>query len=136
MMTYEILPGEGVGPFRLGMRHAEIQALGIGTLGIFPDRLGAHVEGVGVAVHYDRPLGRCVKIEAYVGYGRGHAAQFVLIGTVVNELRKDEVLAIVERLAGAPLSGYAAPSLGLEASTWELRDDFFFSISVVPRRKE
>jgi len=50
---YDIIPGESIGPFRLGMTREDVEKLNIHPMELFKDGSGAEFTSVGVKVYYD-----------------------------------------------------------------------------------
>jgi hypothetical protein len=141
---YEIVPGESIGPFRLGMTRREI--------GQARDRARRHGvrfpieeiprQGVsggfptpGVTVTYDAE-DRCCKLQALFGY-KPKPPVFTLFGHVVNGMT-DKTLASILRSAGFDVKfSYASVvsrSAGLEAIKWEASDEHIMCINVTPKK--
>lgn len=129
---YEIIPGESVGPFRLGMIREDIEGLNILPMETFKYGLGAEFTAIGVTVYYDES-GRCAKIEARV-FGES-TARFILAGQSVNNISEEEVEAIFRSISPEIRSvsgGFDLPAAGLRTFKWEDSDDFLYSILVKP----
>jgi hypothetical protein len=126
---YEIVPGESIGPFKLGMTRGEIEALDSRPL--------APHKGMprpGVVVLYDDE-DRCCKILATFSTD-GSPPVFTLLGQMVNGMTDGQFAALL-RTAGADVQhSYAAAgsrSAGILAAKWERTDDHIMSIAVMPR---
>lgn len=129
---YEILPGESVGPFRLGMSREDVEGLNILPMETFKDGLGAEFTAIGVKVYYDES-GRCTRIEARV-FGEGMAG-FVLAGRSVNNISEKDAEKIFRSISPEirPVpGGFDLPAAGLRTFKWEDSDDFLYSILVKP----
>jgi tetratricopeptide (TPR) repeat protein len=130
---YEIVPGESIGPFKLGMTRDEIEGLNIRSMENFEDNTGARFPLLGVKVFYD-PSGRCNEIEAEL-FNRS-APTFILAGHIVNDVTAGEAKRIFMSIAPDIKFSYAAfalPSAGLRAIKWEHSDSHIFVIEVRPR---
>lgn len=127
---YEIIPGESIGPFRLGMTREEVEKLNIHPIEMFRDSSGADFPSVGVKVHYDES-GKCTGIEARVfGFG---TAIFALAGRVVNDLSDRDARELFRSISSDIRFFYGCfdlPSVGLRAVEWESSDDFIYAILV------
>lgn len=146
---YEILPGESIGPFKLGMTCDEIEALRVYPHKIFQDGSTIYFPLVagdedsarwrfprpGVYVSLDA-AGKCVKIEALLGYDRT-APLFTLLGHVVNGMSTDKAVELFSAIA-QPVEffygGFELPPAGLRAIKWEAGDDHICAIEVRPRQ--
>jgi hypothetical protein len=144
---YEIIPGESIGPFRLGMSREEIQELGIHPMRPLADGEGTYFSLVdadldpargspkpGVYVHYDDG-GRCYKISAVFAYDPSPPV-FTLFGQVVNGMTDTEAAALIGRVGADVRFSYAtvkSRSAGISATKWERTDDHIMSMTVVPR---
>lgn len=128
----EIIPGESVGPFRLGMSREDIEGLNILPMETFKDGLGAEFTAIGVKVYYDES-GRCARIEARV-FGEGTAG-FFLAGRSVNNISEKDAEKIFRSISPEirPVpGGFDLPAAGLRTFKWEDSDDFLYSILVKP----
>lgn len=126
---YEIVPGESIGPFRLGMTREEIEALD--TRALAPQGGGP---SPGVFVLYDE-RDRCCKIVATFSYD-GSPPIFTLFGQMVNGMTEGRFVALLRTAGCSVQHSYAAagsPSAGIRAAKWERTDDHIMSISVMPR---
>lgn len=131
---YRIIPGESIGPFRLGMARAEIENLNIRPMDIFQDGSGAAFVSVGIKVRFDES-NRCKQIEACVFNLGKCAVMFTLAGRMVNNVSeqgaREIFLSISPDLRGF-YGGFAIPQAGLKAVKWEHADDFIYTIVVEP----
>lgn len=128
----EILPGESVGPFRLGMSRDDIEGLNILPMETFKDGVGAEFTAIGVTVYYDES-GRCAKIEARV-FGES-TARFILAGRSVNNISEKDAEKIFRSISPEirPVpGGFDLPAAGLRTFKWEDSDDFLYSVLVKP----
>ena len=129
---YEIVPGKSIGPFKLGMTRAEIEALNIRPMEVFQDEAGAAFAAQGVNVKYD-DSGTCRQIKACV-FGSGTAGiEFSLAGRCVNgiaEREAQELFGCISSDIRYFYGGFALPSAGLKALKWEAGDEFIFAILV------
>jgi hypothetical protein len=136
--TFEVLPGEGIGPFRLGMSRLEVAGAAQRVLGI--ELRGASdatrddsgwIGDTGLRVSYDAS-GRCESIEASLGLpfpeSRNRSA-FLLFGRNIASIADEELIRLCrERWPDAedhPLFGLEVPSAGLSSSYWDSRSDGF-----------
>jgi hypothetical protein len=127
----EIIPGESIGPFKLGMTRDEIE-----RLSIRPMKTGGHFPQPGIYVYYDA-AGRCNKIEAIFGY-KPSPPTFTLLGHIVNGMTDKEMAGILASIATDVRFSYASVyslSAGLRATKWEASDDHIMSIRVMPRKE-
>ena len=126
---YEIVPGESIGPFKLGMPRDEIEALDSRPL--------APQNGMprpGVVVLYD-DKDRCCKILATFSYDASPPI-FTLFGQMVNGMTERQFAALLRTVASDVQLSYAAVgsrSAGILAAKWERTDDHIMSIAVIPR---
>jgi hypothetical protein len=140
---YEIIPGESIGPFKLGMTREQIEGLNIRPMTNFEDGSGTVFASVGMIVHYD-PSGTCGGIAAFFApfpFAHEHAERFrenaptyVLAGRDVNHTSEHDVKELFGSISPdieISYGGFALPSAGLHASKWESSDDFIYSLSVV-----
>ena len=129
---YEIVPGQSIGPFRLGITREEIEALNIRPMTPFESGDGADFPDLGIWVRYDES-GRCREVQARI-FGSG-TATFVLAGQVVNDMWANQVLALFGSISPNLKRGYGTlslPAAGLSAVKWEASDEMMFAISVEP----
>jgi hypothetical protein len=149
MMTeyFEIIPGESIGPFKLGMTREQIEELDIRPRRDFKDGTGAHYPlldmdeeeipsgpSPGVNVHYDAS-GTCHRLQALFAYWPCPPV-FTLCGHVTNGMTQDEAVSIFRSMASDVKVVYAtvyAPSAGIRATKWERIDDHIMAITVVPK---
>lgn len=145
---YEIVPGQSIGPFELGMTRDRIEALNIHPKQDFDDRSGAyypltnvgqdtlqkaHHPRPGVNVHYDTS-GKCHKLTAIFGY-KPFPPVFTLYGRIVNGMTDKELASLLRSVADDVGFSYASvysSSAGLRATKWEASDDHIVSIQVMP----
>ncbi len=145
---YAIVPGESIGPFRLGMTRDEIEALRVcpskilqdGAVIYFPlvagdeDSAGWRFPRPGVYVSLDA-AGRCIKIEALLSYRR-MPPLFTLLSRIVNGMSTDEAVGLFSAVS-SPVkffySGFELPLAGLRAIKWEASDEHICAIEVRPR---
>lgn len=126
---YEIVPGESIGPYRLGMTREEIEALASRPLAPH-----SGMPRPGVVVLYDDE-DRCCKILATFSYD-GSPPIFTLFGQMVNGMTDGEFSALLRSARSDVQRSYAAvgsPSAGIRAAKWERTDDHIMSITVMPR---
>ena len=126
---YEIVPGESIGPFKLGMAREEIEALDSRPL--------APQNGMprpGVVVRYDEE-DRCCRILATFSYDASPPI-FTLFGQTVNGMTEGQFAALLGSAGSDVQLSYAAVgsrSAGILAAKWERTDDHIMSIAVMPR---
>ena len=129
---YEIIPGESIGPFKLGMSRAEIENLNIRPMEEFKDRSGVEFPTLGVKVHYDES-GQCKQIEACVFSVSADMAGFTLAGRLVNDISEHDAKELFRSISSNIrffYGGFELPSAGLKALKWENSDDFIYAILV------
>jgi hypothetical protein len=107
---FEIVPGESIGPARLGMTRERIRALGLD-----PEAALGALESYGFTFVFD-DRDHCIEIQVATG------PELVLGGRPLGK-------AIAEVDAAIALH---APNGGLKAHTWERSDDWYSLVSVVP----
>jgi hypothetical protein len=142
---YEIIPGESIGPFRLGMTRKEVEALNIRPMKSIEDGTGTVFASIGVIVRYDKS-GKCSQIEVYFApfpFAHEHEERFresaptyVLAGRDLNHTSEHDVKELFGSISPdieISYGGFALPSAGLRASKWESSDDFIYSLMVAPR---
>ena len=126
---YEIVPGESIGPFKLGMLREEIEALDSRPLAPH-----SGMPQPGVVVLYDDD-DRCCKIVAIFAYDASPPI-FALFGQVVNGMTAGQFAALLRTSASDVKPFYAAVgsrSAGIHAAKWERTDDHIMSVTVVRR---
>jgi hypothetical protein len=138
-MIFEILPGEGIGPFKLGMTRAQVQTIAQSTsrtdanAGADADAIG----DTGLTIHYNES-GRCSRVSALFGMPP-HRYRFTLFGhdicgavdSYVIELCEDRWPDVHRRYGGIDV-----PSAGFSAIYWDSKSDGCFSaVDVVPPRR-
>ena len=152
---FEIIPGESIGPFKLGMTREQIEELDIRprldlnkectlyplvdidvkeivkeikTWGGFPYP--------GVHFSYDT-LGTCHELEAIFLYEPSPPV-FTLCGHVVNGMTQDEFVTILRSIASDVNGFYGSRhslSAGIRATKWEASDDHIMAIRVMPKKE-
>ena len=140
---YEIIPGESIGPFRLGMTRREIgEARDLARRdGVrFPmedvpqQGLSTGSPNPGVTITYDAE-GKCCKLQAVFGY-KPKPPVFTLFGHVVNGMTDKTLASILRSAVGDVAFSYASVvsrSAGLEAIKWEASDEHIMCINVTPK---
>lgn len=148
---HEVVPGESIGPFRLGMTREEIEGLGIEPMEYSEDRcehcfplrrLDSHQiasEGrTGVTIEYDAS-GRSCRLTATFGYSPSKAPVFTLLGHVVNGMTDSTVGKLLRSIASDVEYGYgtvSSASAGLTAVKWEAIDDQIMCVRILPKKVE
>ncbi len=133
--SYNIIPGESIGPFRLGMRREDIEELNIHPMEMDEDGSGATFRSVCISVRFDES-GRCCRIGARLHYWPGACdgkMSFNLAGRIVNNTEQ-EVIELARSISPHMKVSYGVlewPSAGLKAVKWEAGDDFFEEIAVL-----
>lgn len=120
----EIVPGQGLGPFRLGMTLAQMSAA-CWQLGLPND--GAP-NGSGLAVELDAEQ-RVVAIEIRAHEG---PARLSIFGEPIDDIRDEPVRALLARHTALPSDWTSLVELGLCVLHWERSDGFVFSFRVHP----
>jgi len=144
---FEIIPGESIGPFKLGMTREQIKELDIRPRVDFEDGNGTHYPLVdideeeipsgpspGVNVYYDTS-GTCHHLEALFQYWP-YPPVFTLCGHVANGMTQDKVVSILRSIASDVKGSYGSRhslSAGIRATKWEATDDHIMSIEVMPK---
>jgi hypothetical protein len=139
--TIEIIPGESIGPFRLGMTSTDIEAA-IHSLGA---DVPTTLEDLGL-VAWSRgddgnwvnteEAGRCVRLGIRV-YNNDH--EIFLKGQKVNNIGNDEAIQLFESFAGKvshSYGGFDAAKAGIDAVRWENSDPWIDSIFVMESKTE
>ncbi len=152
----EIIPGESIGPFKLGMTREQIEELDIRprldlnkectlytlvnidvkeivkkikTFGGFPYP--------GVHVSYDTS-GTCHELEAIFLYDLSPPV-FTLCGHVTNGMMGGKVKSILRSIASDVKHSYGtiySLSAGIRATKWEAGDEPIMSITVMPKEEK
>jgi len=136
--TFAILPGEGIGPFRLGMTRAQVRGIAQGELGYDVDAGAAHdaIGDTGLTIHYDEN-GCCRRVSALFGYTPQRYA-FTLFGNDICGAVDIYVIGLCEERwpdVTRRYGGIDVPSAGFSATYWDSRSDGCFSaVDVEPRR--
>jgi hypothetical protein len=139
--SYEILPGERIGPFRLGMTREHVREIAQRDLGILSrdietskSRLAAEsdrddIGDTGLVVDYDRN-GRANRVWARWGPARStfdtDDSNFVLFGNRINGLEGEEVAQLCRTYWSDVENGHFSidvPSAGLSFTYWESATD-------------
>jgi hypothetical protein len=148
--TLEIIPGESIGRFKLGMTRQEIEGLNIEPMELLEDDTSHHfsLQEVdsqprssgsysGVTVQYDAS-GRVSSLTARFGYSPFEPPVFTLFGEVVNGMTDGRVGELLRSKAGADDVEYvygsvSSASAGLSAVKWEAIDDEIMCIEIMPK---
>ncbi len=147
---FEIIPGESIGPFKLGMTREQIEELDIRPrmdlnkkCTLYP-LVDIDVEEMqsrtgfpspGVHVDYDTS-GTCHHLEAIFGYEPSPPV-FTLCGHVTNGMTGSKVKSILRSIASDVRHSYGSfdsLSAGIRATEWE-RGDPIMSITVMPKEE-
>jgi len=143
---YAIVPGESVGPFKLGMTRDEIDAcrqlarhagVDFPLVNIGEESREEDFLKPGVYFHYDA-AGKCSKIDALFAY-KPRPPVFTLLGHVVNGMTDKQAASILRAIASDARFSYASlhsRSAGLRATKWEASDDHIMSIVVMPKQPD
>ncbi|HVK05059.1 MAG TPA: hypothetical protein VM490_16400 [Armatimonadaceae bacterium] len=119
---FEIVPGVGVGPFRLGMTRDEARAVAAADNATNADGDTLSLEPLALTLRFDG-AGRCREIEARVFSARPDTEpRFTLLGREVNNIDEDAARALFPALD--------RPDSGLRSLKWESTDDFLFALVV------
>jgi hypothetical protein len=134
--TFAILPGEAVGPFRLGMSCERVREVAQRKLSIACETEGnSHIIGdTGLVVGYD-DKGYANKVEARWGpadptYPTPNQNDFVLFGKDVSQLDDTTVTQLCEKHwpdVARVYTGIEVPSAGFKAACWDRGDGYFCS---------
>ncbi len=147
----EIIPGESIGPFKIGMTREQMEKLDIRPR-IDVDENRAYypmedidVEGIqpvtsgfprpGVHVDYDTS-GTCHHLRAIFGYWPSPPV-FTLCGHVTNGMSGRKVASILGSIASDVRHNYGSIyslSAGIMATKWEAGDEPIMSIVVMPKK--
>ncbi len=150
---FEIIPGESIGPFKLGMTREQIEELDIrprmdleseeGTYYPLVDTDAEEIRSSnggfpnpGVTVYYDTS-GTCDRLEAIFQYWP-FPPVFTLCGHVTNGMTGSEVISILRSIASDVKVFYASiysQSAGIRATKWEATDDHIMCIDVMPKKE-
>jgi tetratricopeptide (TPR) repeat protein len=131
---YEIIPGEAIGPFKLGMTRDEIEGLNIRPMKDFEDNTGVDFPRLGVSLFYDAS-DKCREIQAALF---SKSPTFVLAGHIVNGVSADEAQGIFMSISPyikLLYAGFELPSVGLRAVKWEAGDDHICAIQVMAEKR-
>ena len=129
-LTLEIVPGQSIGPFRLGMTRQEVeQAL----WSLSPEPLT--IDDLGVVAWFPddenpQPADRCTQLGIRV-YNNPHT--ILLRGQSVNNIGNEEAIALFESFAvrlDHSYGGFDALAAGIQAVRWEDSDPWIDSIFV------
>jgi hypothetical protein len=149
--SYEILPGERIGPFRLGMTREQVREAAQRDLGILwrdieTSKSSLAAEGgrddigdTGLVVDYDKN-GRANSVWARWGPARStfdtDDSNFVLFGHRINGLEGEEVIQLCKSYwsdVGNDHFSIEVPSAGLSFTYWEsAMDGEVCAVTVLP----
>jgi hypothetical protein len=145
---FEIIPGESIGPFKLGMTREQIEELDIRPrLDLNKERtvyplVDIDVKEIkrggfpnpGVHVYYDTS-GTCHELEAIFLYDLSPPV-FTLCGHVTNGMLGCKMISILRSIA-SDVDWMYSPSAGIRAGKWELGiDEPIMSITVMPKEEK
>ena len=139
-LSFDLLPGVAIGPFRLGMSREEAREIARRRFGTETEARGREgsadwIPSLGIAVSYDAN-GRCTKVEVQFGYAFGDKCGVRLLGRQINWMRDDEVIRLCkDRWPDVASQGYwyDVPSAGLRLAYYDTPSDASFcSASVFP----
>ena len=149
---FEIIPGESIGPFKLGMTREQIEELDIHPridlnkeITYYPladidveefNSRTTYFPSPGVEVTYDMS-GTCHHLKAIFLYDPSPPV-FTLCGHVTNGMSGCEVSSILRSIASDVRHGYAwfdSLSAGIRATKWERDDEAIMSINVMPKEE-
>lgn len=135
-LTIEIVPGQSIGPFRLGMTAPEIEE----ALRSLSPESPVTLEALGVVAWSSDSRGwtsvegssRCEQLGIRV-YNNDHA--ILLMGQPVNNISNEDAIRLFESFAGKLshfYGGFDAEEAGIKAVRWEDSDPWIDSIFVMP----
>ena len=150
---FEIIPGESIGPFKLGMTREQIEGLDIRPRMDLESEEGTYYPLVdidakeirssnggfpnpGVTVYYDTS-GTCHHLKAIFLYDPSSPV-FTLCGHVTNGMSGCEVSSILRSIASDVRHVYAwfdSLSAGIRATKWERDDEAIMCITVMPKEE-
>ncbi len=145
---FEIIPGESMGPFKLGMTREQIEELDIrprmdlNKKGTYYPLVDIDVEEIqyfpsrGVNVYYDTS-GTCHHLKAHFQY-EPNPPVFTLCGHVTNGMEGSGVVSILRSTASDVEVSYGSIyslSAGIRATKWEAGDEPIMSIKVRPKKE-
>ncbi len=147
---FEIIPGESIGPFKLGMTREQIEELDIRPrLDLNKERtlyplVDIDVKEIkrggfpnpGVHVSYDTS-GTCHELEAIFLYDLSPPV-FTLCGHVTNGMSGSKVKSILRSITSDVKHSYGSIyslSAGIRATKWEAGDEPIMCIEVMPKKE-
>jgi hypothetical protein len=149
---FEIIPGESIGPFKLGMTREEIEELDIhpridlNKECTYYPLADIDVEEIksrttyfpspGVEVYYDTS-GTCHLLKALFQYWP-YPPVFTLCGHVTNGMSGSKVKSILRSIASDVKHSYGSIyslSAGIRATKWEAGDEPIMCITVMPKEE-
>jgi hypothetical protein len=110
-LVFEIVPGESIGPFRLGMTRAQIEELSRQT-GVRTDIAVFHG---GMVVDFDRD-DRAVRIQVPADFG---AIRLAIAGEELKYLYNSYVLGLLARIITLPSDRREPTHAGIEILHWD-----------------
>jgi hypothetical protein len=132
----EIVPGERIGPVRLGMTRAEVLDLPFNTLGdddssvvslTFAGEASSDYPDINVRFESER----CARVELILGFS-DHPSSATLDGVLLARLPQEDLEEVFERF-GPTRKAYAelsVPTAGIRALKWEASDTAYFSVEI------
>lgn len=140
--SFEIRPGEAIGPFALGMTREEAREVARRDFkaeakawdSTAPERAD-FMPDLGIVVSYDAN-GRCVDVEAQFGYAFGDKCGFLLFGKRLNCMPDDAVIQLCKDHWADVTSchyWYDVPSAGLRVTYFDSPLDGTFCAASVFR---
>ena len=149
----EIIPGESIGPFKLGMTREQIEELDIRPrmdldekstyyplvdidVKEIQSRSTSSFPSPGVNVYYDTS-GTCHRLRAIFEY-EPCPPVFTLCGNVTNGISGCEVKSILQSIASDVRHSYGSfdsLSAGIRATKWEVGDEPIMCITVMPKEE-
>ncbi len=149
---FEIIPGESIGPFKLGMTREQIEELDINPridlnkeCTYYPladidveeiKSRATYFPSPGVEVTYDTS-GTCHHLEAIFGY-EPYPPVFTLRGHVTNGMAGSKAKSILRSIASDVrhyYASYESLSAGIRATQWERGDEPIMCITVMPKKE-
>jgi len=140
--SFEIRPGEAIGPFALGMTRDEAREVARREFkaearawdSTAPERAD-FMPDLGIVVSYDAN-GRCVDVEAQFGCAFGNKSTFLFFGNELNWMKDDAVLQLCKDRwpdVAYGFTGIDVPSAGFSAIYYDVPSDGVFCAASVFR---
>lgn len=142
--TFEIVAGESIGPFKIGMPRAAVREAARSRLGIdvpggdLDSATSDEIGSTGIVVSYD-PRGRCREVWARFGMAYRNPSTFTLFGqditrmtdAAVVELCRDHWADVMETYVGIDVS-----TAGFSATYFDNRSDGAFCAATIRPPRE